>query len=287
MCIFEIMRLILITFLLLARTSFSATVYDTLYINHDTVDMGNFMVHRIVFNETPVFSKINKHLEIAVNDILELTIINTDTSAHDISHVNGNFIAAVSASGETIISLQYNNFGSYGIKLSDPSGDLLGALTVIQVGFENKIHFHWTLYDMEHTITQDISENNITTIPADYLPDVYTINGLVYPGTTTDPLGAVSAQVGDTIYVSIANGGNMFHTLHFHGFHYEIMQSQQKPETVNWIKDTSPYGPDEIVTLMFIPDKPGLYPVHDHNLISVLTSSVYPGGMITVLNIQP
>lgn len=265
----------------------SATVYDTLYINHDTVEMGNFTVHRIVFNDSPIFSKTNKHLEIAVGDILELTVINTDTVSHDVSEVNGGFLATVSASGNIIISLQYNNFGSYGLKLSDSSGDLLGAFALIQVGFENTLHFHWNLYDIEQDLTTDISTNSITTIPVDYRPNVYTINGLVYPLTTSDSLGAVTGNVGDTIYISISNSGNMIHTLHFHGFHYTIIQAHQRVQTTNWIKDTTPYPKDEIVTLMLIPDQPGLYPVHDHNLISVLTGNAYPGGMITLLNIQP
>ena len=95
------------------------------------------------------------------------------------------------------------------------------------------------------------------------------------------------ANVNDEVYISMINAGIMSHTLHFHGFHVEILQSAKRPYTVGWIKDGIPLAPDEVVTVKLVPDKPGMYPVHDHNLISVLSGNVYPGGMITTLRILP
>ena len=40
------------------------------------------------------------------------------------------------------------------------------------------------------------------------------------------------------------------------------------------------------MTLLLVPDQPGMYPVHNHNLVTVATGG-YPGGMITRLNIMP
>ena len=40
------------------------------------------------------------------------------------------------------------------------------------------------------------------------------------------------------------------------------------------------------MTLLLVPDQPGIFPVHNHNLATVNTGG-YPGGMITRLNIMP
>ena len=43
----------------------------------------------------------------------------------------------------------------------------------------------------------------------------------------------------------------------------------------------------EVLKLELIPDKPGVYPVHDHNLIGVTGGMFYPNGMFTTLRIVP
>ena len=260
---------------------------DTLYLNRDTVTMGNLLVNRCVLNDSTIFNKQNGHIDLEIGDLLEVVIYNQDTISHDFSVANGSFLGTIPAGGNSTYSIPFNNFGTYGIKASDPTGDLLGAFAVIRVGLANEISFIWNLWDINDSLSHDIGDGIENSIPVDYRPNVYTINSEVYPETANEPIGAVNGSIGDTIYVSIVNSGNMIHTLHFHGFHFEFLQVAQRTHVVNWIKDSAPVFLDETITLRFVPDKNGMYPVHDHNLISVLSVNVYPGGMITTLNIQP
>ena len=282
-----IKKLLFAACIALSTGSYSATVYDTLYLNRDTVEMGSMLVNRCVFNDDMTFDKQNANIQLDVGDVLELTIYNIDTVSHDVAVANGNALGTIAAGANSSYSIPFNDFGTFGVKATDTRGDLLGAFAVIRVGLIGEISFVWNLWDINDTLSLDIGTGVQSSIPIDYRPNVYTINSEVYPQTSTEPLGAVSANVGDTIYVSIVNSGNMVHTLHYHGFHFEFLQVAQRTHVTNWIKDSAPMFIDETTTIRFVPDKPGMYPVHDHNLISVLTENTYPGGMITTLNIQP
>ena len=42
----------------------------------------------------------------------------------------------------------------------------------------------------------------------------------------------------------------------------------------DWEKDTFPVFPGEAMTLLLVPDQPGMYPVHNHNLVTVATGGL-------------
>jgi FtsP/CotA-like multicopper oxidase with cupredoxin domain len=79
----------------------------------------------------------------------------------------------------------------------------------------------------------------------------------------------------------------MAHSMHFHGYHVKILSSEKTPQMNGWIKDSFPVKTDDKVTILLVPDKDGMYPVHDHNLIATTNIGLYPGGMIVMLNIMP
>jgi hypothetical protein len=54
-----------------------------------------------------------------------------------------------------------------------------------------------------------------------------------------------------------------------------------------WWKDSFPVKVGDHVTILLVPDKEGMYPVHDHNLVANTNVGLYPGGMIAMLNIMP
>lgn len=272
---------------LISSNSFGAIIQDTLFLNRDTVTMGNLPVNRCVLNDSITFNKTNANIQLEIGDILQLTIYNQDTVEHSFGVVNISTLGTISAGGNSTYSIPFNDFGTFGIVATDPIGNLLGAFAVIRVGLMNEQSFIWNLWDIKAELSHEIGDGTENSIPVDYRPNVYTINGEVYPETTTDPIGAVTGNVNDTIYISIVNSGNMVHTLHFHGYHFTFIQATLRTHVINWEKDSTPMLQNETVTIRLIPDKEGMYPVHDHNLISVLTQNTYPGGMITVLNIQP
>ncbi|MCH1576729.1 MAG: hypothetical protein L7S67_10685, partial [Flavobacteriales bacterium] len=69
--------------------------------------------------------------------------------------------------------------------------------------------------------------------------------------------------------------------------HVDILQSTHLPERVGWNKDTLPFPRSEVSVVRLVAFQSGAYPVHNHNLIAVTNAGLYPGGMITVLNITP
>lgn len=277
----------LIAFCFLSLSAHSAVIEDTLYLNRDTVVMGNNLVNRCVLNNTSIFDKRNAHLDVEVGDLLELTIYNTDTVDHQFEVANLNTLGTIVAGGSATYSVFCDDFGTFGIKATDPIGDLLGAFAVLRVGLQNEQAFIWNLWEINDQFSHDVGNGLVTGLPSTYRPNTNIINGMVYPTTTTDPLTVVTGNVGDTLYISVVNSGNFTHTLHSHGFHVKIVQATLRVDRVNWVKDSNPILKDETLTLQLIPNKPGMYPVHDHNLVSVLTQNTYPGGMITMLNIQP
>lgn len=274
-------------FFLITVTGFSAVIQDTLYLNREDATMGNNLVNRCVLNNTNQFDQANGYLDVEVGDLLELTIYNTDTVDHQFEVANLNTLGTIVAGGNATYSIFCNDFGTFGIRATDPIGDILGAFAVLRVGLLNEQAFIWNLWEINDQFSHDVGSGLVTAMPSTYRPNTNIINGIVYPNTSTDPLTAVTGSVSDTIYISVVNSGNFTHTLHFHGYHVKIVQATLATDKVNWVKDTAPIHKNETLTFQLIPDKPGMYPVHDHNLVSVLTQNTYPGGMITTLNIQP
>ena len=119
----------------------------------------------------------------------------------------------------------------------------------------------------------------------DFAPDYFSVNGKSYPDLQSDTTAIIKANVGETIRLVISNTGLQKHAIHFHGYHLEIKYSSQHPSHVGRVKDSFPIDPNESIILELIPDKPGTYPVHDHNLIAVTGAGEYPNGMIAFITI--
>ena len=264
-----------------------AAFTDTVYVQTALTNMGNYDTYRTTFSKSPVFQKNNDFIYADIGVELSLTVINLDSVAHDLSWHDGLSEGVLFAGGSLTVTRTFSSLGTYGLYLSDFIGDRLGAFLPICVGLENQNHSLWNFWEMEQFISADIANGTLNTIPIDYRPDIYTINAYHYPTTQVDTLGMIEGSIGDSIYISMINAGNMVHSIHFHGFHVEIIQMTKQNNRLNWKKDSVPFIENETATLLLVANKPGNYPVHDHNLISVLTNNVYPGGMISMIHISP
>jgi len=140
---------------------------------------------------------------------------------------------------------------------------------------------------MQSSQSTEIGTGVANSITTPYRPDVFTINGLDYPLNMNDTLGNIMAQIGDSIYIAVVNSGHMAHAIHFHGYHVQILQSFLNSQMNNWNKDSIPIQSRDVVLLLLVPDQPGMYPVHDHNLTAVTSSGGYSGGMMTMIQINP
>jgi FtsP/CotA-like multicopper oxidase with cupredoxin domain len=112
------------------------------------------------------------------------------------------------------------------------------------------------------------------------------VNGRSYPNVESDSTSKIMGMVGDTIQIQVANTGQAVHSIHFHGYHFRVLYSSKSAVHHDWIKDTMPMHPMHTMILELVPDKPGMYPVHDHNLISVTGGGIYPYGLMLMIDIQ-
>ncbi|HIP36888.1 MAG TPA: hypothetical protein EYG85_08540 [Crocinitomix sp.] len=278
----------LIWCLFVAKLTFSVTVYDTLYINKAPYTLGSFTFQACVFNDSVNFKLENVIIELNEGDDLQLHVVNNDILEHTftvdgIVDANNN----IPAGGVKDFSLSFTTIGAYRFYSDKFYGKHLGASSIIMYGYENYPRYYWNMFEQSASLSQDIATQQVNTIPFTYQPDIFTINLKVYPDLENDIHAKINQQVGDTIYITVLNSGKMFHTLHFHGYHVEIITASINSKYNGWSKDSFGILIDEILLLRLVPDQPGLFPVHEHNLINVTTNGVYLGGMLNLLNIQP
>ena len=237
------------------------------------------------FNQNPQFSLQNEFIQVGVSENINLTIVNTDEFNHSFS-IDGLINVTVAANSSIEVDFSINEAGTFRYYSNSFNGQNIGASGIIQVGYTDEIVYAWNLNDINSELSHDISELLLSDIPLEYNPNLFLINGFVFPNTLNDELGYVEQQVGDTIYISIINSGNMDHVLHFHGYHVELLDVKINSHQSSWIKDSVALKKGEAMTVKLVPHQHGIYPVHDHNLIAVTNAGFYPGGMITQLNIS-
>ena len=261
---------VLVILFLFNSIAFSAVVFDTLHINRGYLTIVDENIRTCVFNDSATYNIQNRVLEINYGDVLELHIINNDVLDHTFT-VDGLIETSniILAGGTNDFTLNFPDEGAYRFYSDQPYGELLGASSVIMYGYDTYPKYYWNLFEQQDTLAEEIDLGLETTIPNDYQPDVFTINMRVYPDLTSDTLSYVNQNVGDTIMIVVTNSGNMVHTLHFHGYHIEIIDASENSQINGWIKDSFPILIGEVVLVRLIPDQEGTYPVHEHNLINV------------------
>jgi len=229
----------------------------------------------------------NAIVDLDLNEPGSASLINLDTLEHTlvISDVDWEGISV--APGDTaVFTWPELNFGTYRYHLTGLRGEFLQASGILRVGVSATHRFVWNLADLQSNWMDSVA-NGLVPVWENYIPDFFTINEAHYPYTLDDEQAVVALAMGDTALISVANAGQMDHVLHFHGYHVEILQSTRLPSRVGWIKDSVPIRTGEGLTLQLIPDKTGIYPVHDHNLIAVTNAGFYPGGMLTQIIVEP
>lgn len=282
----------LITAFVLANAVFclASQINQKIYLNRGvftTVNSTSFSAFG--FNSTTIFSNTPALISVTTIDTLQLKIINNDSIQHGFDIKNYNGVNSIILPGDSvIISFHANQRGTF--IYFDPTNTLnftfTGASGMIAVKDINDQSFYWTIKDFQSEFNDSIALG-LSVNWQNYYPDYFTINGNSNPDINSDNLARVTGNVNDTIYIHVANTGKAKHALHFHGYHLEIIYSSYSTNDVNRHKDTFPFYTMESMTLMLVPDKPGEYPVHDHNLVAVTGGNIYPNGMFTSLLINP
>lgn len=266
----------------------ASIIQDTLYINKDTITIANVNVQMCVFTDSAFFKPENFTFELSTDDTLDLHVINNDTLDHTFT-IDGLITSAntilANASADFMVELPAD--GAYRFYSDVAYGRLLGASGVIMKGYSTYSKFYWNMFEQNGLLSYDYADLSATTTPINYVPDLFTINLDVHPNLEFDPLAKVIGNVGDTLIITVVNSGQMEHTLHFHGYHVEILDASHNIKMIGWSKDTFPIELREVLVLQLVPHQEGTYPVHEHNLINVTSSGSYPGGMLNLIEIQP
>lgn len=277
----------ILIFLLQASLGFSTIVSDTIYINSGflVTDSDSFPV--LSYNDSPVFNQGNYVINIQKNDTLLLSIKNNHSQKHNfnVKSISGIDTSAISSGSLKTISITGLQPGGYIFYDSYGYNSYLGLASAIVV--KDFVHKHYVLNVREFMTDWNFQLFNLTTPSSSYLPNCFTFNGKSYPDTKMDSSAKIMGNVGDTIIVFIVNTGMHHHAIHTHGYHLTILNSTKESHKIGRSKDSFPLYTDEVLTLRVVPDQPGMYPIHDHNLISVTNGGNYPGGMITMFHIMP
>ena len=273
---------------ILFASSGLAVELDTIFINrgtYTTIDSNQWTF--LAFNSSPAFSSQNTVIKLLESDSLQLTVVNNDSVAHGFE-VKGKGGVSSIAPGDTAYtsySFSDENVFVYHDPLSSSNSRGLGLGGMIHVAKANRTAFYWNIKELQSDWIEDLAQG----LPVDwttYYPDYFLINGRSHPDITQDATARVEGSVGDTIHIAISNTGNSDHSIHFHGYHCEILKSSFDTKWVGRMKDTFPIQPLETLLLQLVPHQVGEYPVHDHNLVAVSAGGIYPNGMFLTLLLQ-
>ncbi|MFN5183152.1 MAG: multicopper oxidase domain-containing protein [Bacteroidota bacterium] len=269
----------------------STNVNKRLYINRGVfTTVKNTTFPFLAFNSDTSFNQLNEVLVLTIGDTLTLTVLNNDFEQHGFSIKNTNINFSIINPGDSIqmnftspvqsAFVYYDNF-------QFPKNRYLGLAGIIYFRPPSTNHFYFWNIKEHQTAYSNLLAGGATVNWNNYQPDYYTINSKSFPDLQTDSVAKIDAHVGDTVYIVVANTGQSAHSLHFHGFHTYSVYSDAKILKTGWDKDTWGMFSMDVLVLRMVPDKPGRYSVHDHNLVAITGGNTHPNGMFTIMDIAP
>ncbi len=119
-----------------------------------------------------------------------------------------------------------------------------------------------------------------------YQPDYFFINGKAYPDTMMDTNDSINATLGQTVLVRLINAGSEVHMMHTHGFHFLVIGANGRKLDQPYYKDTLLIEPGERYEIILRLDQVGRFMFHDHIDENATNNGAYPGGMITMINVN-
>lgn len=241
------------------------------------------------FNSDANFNPQNEVVNVMLGDTVLFTVVNTDTVAHGFAIAGYQGSSSIVNPLDSIVDTVVFNMPGlfiYHDDLAYPKYTYLGAAGMVLVETPNTFKkFYWNFKEQQDTFSFDLA-NGLSVNWAAYEPNYFTVNSRGKPDIPDDSSAVVISNVGDTVRIMMANTGRSVHSIHFHGFHCRILYSSQGSYMTDWSKDTFPLKSMETMILEMVPDKPGYYPVHDHNLISVTGGGIYPNGIFMMMHIN-
>lgn len=177
---------------------------------------------------------------------------------------------------------------------------MYGAIVVMPKNAPNQAYSNTPTFDKQYTFVlsefdsqeheadkQALKGNGDEPEWGDYKPNYFMINGKSWPDTLSDPSDRIDATVGQKVLVRLINAGNIPHSIHTHGFHFQVIGSDGRALPAPYeVKDTILIGPGERYDILLTFDQAGRYMFHDHIDQNDTNDGSYPGGMMTMMNIN-
>ena len=282
--------LLFFIFLFTCGLAKATVVTDTLYINRgDLLTVDNVTLPYLAYNGSAVFNQENKRVVLNQGDTLDLMVVNTDSVTHGFKVKQLTGVEAIIASTDTAyLTIKNPNSGVF-IFFDHTDQKYrymgLGGLLVVKEPGSNASRFFWNIKEHQKEFNDELSIGNSVDWSL-YYPTYFTINSNSNPAINADQDARITGSVGDTIMIYMVNTGQSIHSLHFHGYHSEIVYSTLRPDHIGRSKDTFSVNSMEAVVIRLIPDKSGEFPVHDHNLVAVSGGNMYPNGMFLTMLIN-
>ncbi len=117
----------------------------------------------------------------------------------------------------------------------------------------------------------------------EYQPNYFTLNGLSYPDIAADPDSVVACNLNERVLLRLSNSGHMRQSIHFHGYHAEVVARNNVPVTNSAMKDTIEVAGGTTVEVILPVTQVGSYPLHPHNVTAVTANGHYPYGQLTLI----
>lgn len=278
------MRWISIILVFLCLSGYSQQEVD-LYIVEGVVTDGNYDLPYFTFNTKDQFDSSNAILRFHRGEEVTFRVSNhTDfTCGFQIEGHAG--IDKIASSETKEVTVTFDQEGTY--LYEDPINDhrALGLGGMLVVSDFQGPEFYGVFTEHYADWIEAIAEGG-TYDRRNYHPDAFTINGRGFPATMRDSIAFIMGEVGDTIRVHMTNAGMMYHFPHWHGYHVTILNATVHKQYIGWSKDSYGMAPGESITVELVPDKPGKYPMHNHNLVTTTIGGNYPGGMMMHMHIH-
>lgn len=277
-----------LTFIMWAPFLSAKTVAKKLYIvSGKILTADTNYIPTTSFCEQNIFVQRQTTIHLLEGDSLVLEVINYDTKSHSFALQGRN---PINVPSKDSVTMNWS-FPQSGVWIFYDNSDypnnyyqgLCGSIIVRK--YSDKI-FVWNLREQEKKRSEDLSAGKQVNYNS-YEPDYFFINNLNFPDVEQDTTCQIVGKKGERFLLVIANTGLSAHSIHFHGYHGKVIYSNARYCRLNWEKDTYPLEPLESVIIEFSPDKPGLFPVHDHNLVAVSGGGKYPNGMMVMMDIKP
>ncbi|MES2766820.1 MAG: multicopper oxidase domain-containing protein [Bacteroidota bacterium] len=266
------------------------TVTGRLYINKGgLVTVDSISLPCLAFNSTRDFFQNSAVVTVAQNDTLLLRVYNYDDKPHGFAVKNTSINNIdIQPDESRIISISGLESGTYIYydPKDFPKNSYLGLAGILYVkdGSSDK-NFFWNLHEYQSNWSRGLVYDSTVQV-SEYDPEYFTINGLSNPDIEEDSTAIIRGTVGERMLLSIANTGLSTHSIHFHGYHLRVLFSSENTGFKNRVKDTFRVTSMNTYVLELIPDKPGLFPIHDHNLIANTGGLMYPNGMFMMMDIK-